>query len=108
VSQVAVGLHLSESFPSWSPSSYDASGLAAKWQTYTTNLQTHEKGHKDMAKQYANDLFNGLKTYPHTSCSTIISAVNQYGNNKVAALQSASDTYDSQTQHGATQGAVFP
>lgn len=108
VSQTAVGLHLSEFFPVWSTSSYDSAGLASKWQAYTTNLQTHMQGHKDLAKQYATDLYNGLKNYPHTSCSTIISAVNQYGNNKVAALQQASDTYDTQTNHGATQGAVFP
>jgi predicted secreted Zn-dependent protease len=108
VSQVAVGLHLSEAFPVWTASIYDAAGLATKWQTYTTNLQTHEQGHKDIAKQYANALYSGLKNYPHTSCSTIISAVNSYGNSKVTALQTASNTYDTQTKHGATQGAVFP
>jgi predicted secreted Zn-dependent protease len=105
---VAVGLHINSYLPEWQPSAYDISGLSAKWQNYIASLKTHEQGHKDLDIQYAEQILNGLKNLPHSSCSTIVKTANKFADDKIAALKAANSSYDSQTNHGATQGATFP
>ena len=105
---VGVVVHLTSIYPQLSTSVYTAAGLSSQWQTYLGNLTTHEQGHQNLALQYANALYGGLQNYPKTNCYTIQQSANAYANNEIAALNKAEVNYDSQTNHGATQGAIFP
>jgi predicted secreted Zn-dependent protease len=105
---VGVVAHVTFMYPQWTNTAYSAAGLNAKWQTYMTNLTTHEQGHKTIALQYANTLLTQLQSYPDTTCTTIEQSANSYGNGEISALTQAENNYDTQTDHGATQGATFP
>jgi len=49
-----------------------------------------------------------LTALPAMACSQLASSANGIIQNDVAALNQANTDYDSQTNHGATQGAVLP
>lgn len=108
VNSVAVGMHIKMILPAWQSSLNADSGLASEWQTYITNLTTHEDGHRDIAINYANTLLSGLQSQPESSCSTIVQTTNDYGNSLIAQLTTDENNYDTTTNHGATQGATFP
>lgn len=107
VQSAGVVVHVTSSYPQWSTSAYAAAGLSTEWQTFISNLTTHENGHRDLATQYASQLYNGLLSYPSTDCSTASQSVTSYGNSQITALNQAETNYDSQTNHGATQGATL-
>lgn len=108
VQNVAVGLDIAVGYPHWNSTPYAENGLASRWQTYMNNLQTHENGHIALAQQYASNILNGLQAYPATACSSIGQQLSSYTDTKLASLKQAEQDYDTQTDHGATQGAVFP
>lgn len=105
VSNVAVGLHFAQVFPSWSPSSGDDAGLSAEWTSFMSSLQSFEQGHINIITQYANSLLSGLQTLPAGSnCTTEISAAENYGNSEISAGIQADTAYDVDSNHG----PVFP
>lgn len=108
VNSVAVGMHIKMVLPAWQSSPNADAGLASEWQTYITNLTTHENGHRDIAINYANTLLSGLQSQPESSCSTIVQTTNDYGNSIISQLETDENNYDLTTNHGATQGATFP
>ena len=105
---VAVGEHITFEFPQWSNTVNAEAGLNSKWQTYMSNLTTHEHGHRDLALQYSSTLYSGLVNFPDTNCGSIVQSANDYGNGIIASLNQVEANYDAQTNHGATQGATFP
>lgn len=108
LNNIAVGVHVSQAMPAWQASDGDVSGLSTRWSSFIQNLTTHEQGHVNLDTQTAQTLLTGLQNFPATDCGSIVAAANAYGNSQLAALNQANINYDSQTNHGATQGAVFP
>lgn len=105
---IKVGVHTAIALPYWQPTGNATSGLAGRWQLFATNLGTHEQGHVMIDKQYAAKLLADLNALGPVDCGSLNSAVNDIVNRDVAALNQTNDTYDAQTNHGATQGAVLP
>ncbi|MDB5165993.1 MAG: hypothetical protein JWM37_65 [Candidatus Saccharibacteria bacterium] len=105
IQSAGVVVHITFSYPQWSNSMYASAGLSSEWQTFIKNLTTHENGHRDLATQYASQLYNGLLAYPPTDCSTISQSATSYGGSQISNLNQAEANYDIQTNHGATQGA---
>ncbi len=108
LTNVAVGLHVAFVYPSWQATQYTAAGVSSNWQNFLSKLDTHEQGHKSIAVQYANELYSGLQSFPHGSCNTTPQSATSYDNNKIANLNQSEADYDTQTNHGISQGAVFP
>lgn len=108
VDKVAVGLRVAQLYPNWNESQYATAGYAGRWKAFMTNLQTHENGHRDLDAQYAASLYDTLKQLPEVDCSSFMNTATNKANEVIAALNQANESYDAQTNHGTTQGAVLP
>ena len=105
---VKVGLHTTAIVPTWSNTPQAEAGLAARWNTYSAALMTHEQGHVDIAEQYASKTLSDLQAiHSAATCSALSSQLTTKANADIAALSQAEVDYDNQTQHGITQGAVL-
>lgn len=105
LSDIAVGLHVTQVLPSWQGSGSPA--LIAKWEAYERNLILHENGHTVIDISEAQALLSDLQSMPAMPCDQIASAANTITNTHIAALSSANDTYDKSTGHGSLQGATW-
>jgi predicted secreted Zn-dependent protease len=105
---IKVGVHTATALPYWQPTGNATSGLAERWQAFDASLRTHEQGHAVIDKAYAAKLLDDLNALGPVDCDNLTAAIRTIVDSDVAALNQANDTYDRQTDHGATQGAVLP
>jgi predicted secreted Zn-dependent protease len=108
VTNVQVGIHIATALPTWQSTTQAATGLASRWQQFASALTTHEHGHAVLDANYAASLVQRLNALGPIDCNVITSTVQNTVDSTVRALNTANDTYDQQTDHGATQGAVLP
>jgi predicted secreted Zn-dependent protease len=98
ISTVAVGVHTAFLYPSWNTPNQ-------QWRTFMASITIHEQGHAAMDLAAANAILTDLQTMPLTDCATIGAAADYRANGHIAALRQANASYDTDTNHGATQGA---
>jgi predicted secreted Zn-dependent protease len=108
LSNAKVGVHINEVLPNWYGSTAVSAGFVAKWQAFMSGLTTHEQGHVSLDLAMANTMLAQLQTFTAPSCETIVSVVNIQMQNELATLNAQNENYDTQTNHGATQGAILP
>lgn len=75
--------------------------VRARWRRYVEALETHEAGHASRAWARVPDITSALLD---SSCE----AANDTARAIVKQMNKADIAYDSETRHGATQGATFP
>lgn len=107
IKNVRVGLHVTQLLPAFAPKADTAQSVIDAWNTYHANLVTHENGHVNVAKQYANDLVNKLNALGTNDCGTIKAQAQTTVSSVLSALNATDTDYDATTGHGATQGAVL-
>ncbi len=88
-------------FPQWTPPAEASAEVIQKWNSYINGLALHESGHVERVVPFVPDLINNIKA---SSCDSY----NEVGQAWLDAISQQNDTYDAETNHGATQGAVFP
>lgn len=95
--------------PQWVDAAKSDAVLQNKWNNYLVKLRFHEEGHADNGKNAASEIERALQTLPAAPNCNLLDA------NATAAaraiLKQHNDwdlKYDTDTRHGATQGAVFP
>ncbi len=80
-----------------------------RWKTFIQNTQEHESGHVKLAEQGARDYQRDLGNIaPASNCDIMQTRLRDLFDKSFAAIDKANVNYDAQTQHGFTQGAVFP
>jgi predicted secreted Zn-dependent protease len=81
---------------------YDSAPSAdrSEWDRFLAALQTHEQGHVDLVFQYLSNVDDRLVGQSPAAAS-------EAWDNILAALKSASDLYDRETNHGRTQGTII-
>jgi len=80
-----------------------------RWTTFANNTITHESGHVKLNLQGARDYQRDLGNFPPaTDCTTIKPQLSDLFDRATKTINRAGIDYDTQTQHGAKQGAVFP
>ncbi|MCA9327145.1 DUF922 domain-containing protein [Candidatus Saccharibacteria bacterium] len=107
LTNVKIGLHVSQYMPAFVPTSSTPAGTKNAWNRYIANLQTHENGHVAIDTDYAQRLTNTLQNMGSVDCANPKNQVQTIINSYVTMLNAANELYDSQTGHGATQGAVL-
>jgi predicted secreted Zn-dependent protease len=70
-------------------------------------LKTHEDGHTALDIEYATKLATALQNTGNMDCATLTRQTQSIIDSHVTMLNAANELYDSQTNHGATQGAVL-
>jgi predicted secreted Zn-dependent protease len=107
VVDVRVSLHTNQFLPAFAPSPSTPARLGDTWQRYTASLQTHENGHVAIDTDYAQRLTTALQALTAPDCNQLARVAQTTTESYVAMLDTANALYDSQTNHGATQGAVL-
>jgi len=107
LANVKVGLHVNQYFPSFSPRNTTSPEAASAWELYRQSLKTHEDGHIALDREYAHRLSNTLQRTGPMDCATLSRQVQTIIDSHVAMLNTANELYDTQTNHGATQGAAL-
>ncbi|WP_174293281.1 DUF922 domain-containing protein, partial [Sphingomonas bacterium] len=75
--------------------------VQAAWRRYAAALDEHEAGHVRYAWQHRGDVLAAIRG---ATCATAEAA----GQAALADIVAHDLAYDRETQHGLTQGAVFP
>lgn len=102
-----VGLHISQLLPTFTPSASTPAKTSAKWNNYATNLAIHEQEHTRLATTHAENLAASLQDISPMKCELLRSHVDVTIKTAIALLDAQDELYDTQTNHGATQGAVL-
>ena len=87
--------------PRWKAPVDASPELIAKWEQYIQSIVLHEKGH---IENIVNNYLSVKTDIQNATCSTADAA----GQNALVQLRKFDSSYDRQTKHGETQGAIFP
>ncbi|HEY7268257.1 MAG TPA: DUF922 domain-containing protein [Dehalococcoidia bacterium] len=95
--------------PRLSDAAVIAPDILDRWQAYAAALEAHEMGHVDRESAVIDGLKDAFESAgPASDCSSLGDALNSLGNDYVQQVRIADAAYDAETNHGQTQGAVFP
>jgi len=76
------------------------------WSSWYPNLDIHEKGHGQLAKEFAVKIDKALATMkPRENCNTLESDGNKKAYRLMDELKEANKQYDARTNHGESQNA---
>ena len=107
VSSVTTRLELKVRMPRWTPAAGAAPDLQSRWGRYVSALRTHELGHV----QNARDFESAFKRTAAATSAADCGALDASLRSAFAALLDQANRrdvdYDTQTRHGATQGAFY-
>lgn len=96
-------------FPRWVDEAEGPPALRERWKHFMEALKEHEEGHADIAMAAANEVEETIKkSPPHPLCGELVKRGNLLGQQILAKHQEIEKDYDRRTQHGKTQGAIFP
>jgi predicted secreted Zn-dependent protease len=106
---VRVTLEVTYRFPKWITPEDAPRPLMDKWDRYMRNLIRHEEGHRDMALEATADFARAVAGLPPAaSCADLDREVRTLSRTRMAQLNADQNEYDAATNHGTTQGALFP
>jgi predicted secreted Zn-dependent protease len=96
-------------YPKWTPMENAPRSLADKWDNYMKHLIVHENEHRDMALAAAAELSHAVSEIPPAkTCTELDRVVRNLSRARMNKLNDDERHYDEATNHGATQGAIFP
>ena len=87
--------------PGWQPPGNASPELITKWEKYIHSLVIHEQGHVDHIVNHYLDVETAIR---NATCATAEAAAQRV----LVDLRAFDLSYDRETNHGETQGAVFP
>ena len=95
-------------YPRWVPGGDTTGDLTDRWEAYIKNLVTHENGHRDLAVEAAAKLARAVAELPPSpTCVDVDREVRALSRVRMDMLNDDEKEYDTATNHGYTQGAVF-
>jgi len=104
-----VNLEVIFRLPKWVRTDEAPKALVAKWDTFVKNLLIHEKGHRDLAIAAAAELVRSVAELPPAlTCTDLDKKVQAMSRMSMKKLAEEEKKYDITTEHGQTQGAIFP
>jgi predicted secreted Zn-dependent protease len=108
VASSKVHTRINFTYPRWTAPASATDELRADWSRYLSRLRVHESGHATNGRTTATRIVATLRTTRSTTCSGLDRALHAAITRHFAAGNALDRAYDRRTQHGATQGAVFP
>jgi len=82
--------------------------LTESWNDYLTHLKTHEYGHRDIAVDIGQEIYQGLASLGTASSrKELDDTANKLVREKFQQLKQAQVDYDLETHHGKKQGAIL-
>lgn len=106
---VTTAVHINVTLPRWRGPADDRDPLVRRWRRYLDALEEHESGHRETGFRAAIDITQTLPELPpRPNCEEAEEAANTAAREVLERYRARDTEYDSETRHGATQGAVFP
>lgn len=104
-----VSLSIDYSMPNWDVPAGADPVLVAQWRTYVSALYCHEYGHGKIGLDCANRIYDDFAGLPgNADCNALTSAAKARFQAILNDCHTIETDYDTQTNHGATMGAIFP
>ena len=104
-----VNVEVTFRYPKWVPNGDARPELVEKWDAYLNNLIQHENRHRDIVVEAAHELSRAVAELPPApSCAELDRSVNALSRARMAKLIDDQNAYDALTNHGRTEGALFP
>lgn len=101
LSGATISTTITVTFPRWQPPAGTSAAVVQQWNTYEAALATHESGHVTFVLATAPDVLAAIKG---ATCATAEAAAQTV----VGRIRQHDIDYDTETNHGFTQGAHFP
>jgi predicted secreted Zn-dependent protease len=96
-------------YPKWVDTTAAPQPLVDKWNSYMQYLVLHENGHRDMAVEAATELGRAVAELPPApDCAELDRELRSLSRARMKKLNNDEKEYDTATNHGFTQGAIFP
>ncbi len=109
IARVATSVEVTFTLPDWKNFREAPNELQHKWRSYMRALKEHEDGHKAIGVAAAAEIEEAIAAMPSAaSCADLSRNANAIGERIINKRRLQEREYDVHTQHGATQGAVFP
>jgi predicted secreted Zn-dependent protease len=104
-----VTVNVTYHLPKWVPTGETPRQLVDKWDGYMKNLLVHEQGHRDIAVKAAAELTREVAQLPPAlACADLDREIQELSRKQMRILDKKERQYDEATNHGYTQGAMFP
>ena len=109
MNRVATNLDIKYTLPKLKNTKGLSPQLQQKWSSYMTALIAHEVEHKEIALDMAYVIEEEIShIQPAKTCQELSANANRLGNQIVQEFKEVQADFDRRTNHGATEGAVFP
>ncbi len=108
VASSKVHTRINFTYPRWVAPASASAELRADWTRYVSRLRVHEAGHATNGRVTARRIVATLGTMTSSTCTGLDRALKAAITRHFAAGNALDRAYDRRTQHGATQGAIFP
>lgn len=111
ITQATVTVNIEYRLPQWPARDRSNNfALIEAWDTYSSNLYSHELEHGNIAKAAATDIESNLLNIkqPHSDCQALQSQANQIASRLVKESRQQHTEFDTATGHGGNTGAIFP
>lgn len=109
ITETEVRANITYHLPLWSNEDEANKELQDHWKRYQKHLLEHERGHARNGQKAAREIETMLNNLaPFSSCPLLEEMANKRASDIIVSHHAWDLEYDRQTQHGRTQGAVFP
>ena len=104
-----ISLAITMTLPALATTTGVSADTLKQFNTFMEKTVLHESGHAELALQGTRDYQRALGNFPPvSSCDGLKTQLSDLFRRSFDAIDSANSDYDAKTQHGFTQGAVFP
>lgn len=94
--------------PRWDPPADADDRTVSAWRDFVTALREHEYGHRDIGARAARDILERLRSMTVRRCDDMSERANAEAHGILDLYRLREDRYDRTTNHGETQGAIWP
>ncbi|MEO0558939.1 MAG: DUF922 domain-containing protein [Bacteroidota bacterium] len=108
VDEVRVELAVTITLPEWTPPETAPYELQRDWSRFSTALKRHEDQHRQLAADGAAETLAALQGLRRASCQEIEFEARQRAERIAEQIEAKHHRYDDETDHGRTEGAVWP
>ncbi|MCH8030254.1 MAG: DUF922 domain-containing protein [Bacteroidetes bacterium] len=108
LTDIEVHLRVVTTLPRWQPFRGTAYEVERRWRSFDRALRIHENGHKQFALEEADMIWRALESVRAPSCDVIDAEARGIASRIRDTYVLRHNAYDGRTDHGTTQGAVWP
>jgi predicted secreted Zn-dependent protease len=109
ITDVESSVDVTFTLPWWNVPAEASGSVVAAWNQFLGALQLHENVHMSHGVAAATEIMQTLNQFPvYGSCQALQAAVSSTTQDIIQYYNQQDIDYDRWTQHGLTQGAVFP